>query len=65
MMFVSFRSTNQGTNDEHRTNLVSVKMMEACVCLYMNKSFAYVNDEMDHCYFESCIPDSVFYLSPL
>lgn len=27
-------------------------MMEACVCLYMNKSFMYLNDEIENCYFE-------------
>lgn len=40
-------------------------MMEACVCLYVNKSFMYMNDEIDYSYFEGYIPDSVFYLFPL
>jgi len=35
-------------------------MMEACVCLYMNKSFMYLNDivnEIDNWYFEGYILD--------
>lgn len=34
-------------------------MTEACVCLYMIKSFMYVNEDIYYCYFEGYITDSV------